>query len=471
MNDSLLQSLLALRKACVQLKAEAAPSVLARLDIMTTVLAKLIVDARDRPGMQDALLAEYAPLLDNLGPPAAAPTETSVDSGLRLDRARAGVQQALRREREAGRVSGESGVDLRKLAQVDGAFARACEDAIAEEIRQGNALAGDEGPRSEVFDRSAFRNYLVDALGEDPAVDIANVTLASRGFSKRTVLVELQNSRVLPREIALRIDRAFNFLGTKVSDEFSPLVALHGTGIRLPKPFALEPTGTVLDGPFVIFEKKSGGLVGNNFQAPSRNPDLAADVARCLAQVHRTPIGAVPRIHGGDLSAEDQVREDLDKSYADWTALGCSIPEMEAAFNWLYSHIDWAAGDCGVVHGDYNFNNLLIDGDRVSAIVDWEFLHAGNPAADLGWIHYSAEGICGWRKFLELYADAGGYRLDPERLEYFILLGQTRLGVMTLQTEIGFNEGRFDDLKFGLSGALYTNKVLMRISKLLEALA
>ena len=42
---------------------------------------------------------------------------------------------------------------------------------------------------------------------------------------------------------------------------------------------------------------------------------------------------------------------------------------------------------------------------------------------------------------------------------------------MTLQTEIGFNEGRFDDLKFGLSGALYTNKVLMRISSLLEALA
>jgi hypothetical protein len=40
---------------------------------------------------------------------------------------------------------------------------------------------------------------------------------------------------------------------------------------------------------------------------------------------------------------------------------------------------------------------------------------------------------------------------------------------MTLQSEIGFNQGRFDDLKFGLVGALYTNKVLMRIGTLLHA--
>lgn len=470
MSDALLQSLLALRKACVQLKAEVPASVGARLDIMTTMLAKLIVDERDRPGMENALLAEYATLPGVLGKSEVGLHAASEDPGSRLDRARARLQQLLRSARESG-PRGATGLELKKLAQADGAFARACEDAISAEIRQGDDLAANSELQSEVFDRSAFRNYLVGKLDEDPAVEIANVALASRGFSKRTVLVELRNSRVLPAEIALRIDRAFNFLGTTVSDEFAPLVALHGAGIRLPRPFALEPTGKVLDGPFIVFERKGGGLVGNNFQAPTPNPVLAADVARCLAQVHRTPIAVVPQIHGGGLSAEDQVREDLDKSYADFTALGFPVPVMDAAFTWLYSHIDRAAGDCAVVHGDYNFNNLLIDGDRVSAIVDWEFLHAGNPAADLGWIHYSAEGICGWRQFLNFYADAGGYRLNPVDLEYFILLGQTRLGVMTLQTEIGFNQGRFDDLKFGLSGALYTNKVLMRISTLLQALA
>jgi aminoglycoside phosphotransferase (APT) family kinase protein len=466
-SDALLQSLLALRKTCVELKAAVPAPARARLDIMSTVLAKLIVDERDRPGLQEALLAEYAALLDLPYESVAEPADSRSASA--LDRVRVRLRQALRDAREPAVAT--TGSFLKKLAQADGAFARACEDAIAAEIRHGEAAGANSDPQNEVFDRSAFRDYLIGALGEDPAVEVANVALASRGFSKKTLLVELRNSRVLPLEVALRVDRAFNFLGTTVSDEFAPLVALHRAGIRLPKPFALESTGKVLDGPFIIFEKRAGSLVGNNFQAPGRNLELAADVAHCLAQVHRTPVEAVPRIHGAGMSAQDQVREDLDKSYADFAALRCPIPVMEAAFSWLYANIDQASGDCGVVHGDYNFNNLLVDGDRVSAIVDWEFLHAGNPAADLGWIHYSAEGICGWRPFLDLYANAGGYRLDPADLQYFILLGQARLGVMTLQTEIGFNEGRFDDLKFGLSGALYTNKVLMRISSLLEALA
>ena len=157
------------------------------------------------------------------------------------------------------------------------------------------------------------------------------MTLASRGFSKRTLLVQLRNSRALPAEIALRVDRAFNFLGTTVSDEFAPLVALYEAGIRLPRPFALESTGKVLDGPFIIFEKRTGSLVGNNFQAPRPNAALATDVAKCLAQVHRTPVSVVPPIHGAGLSAEDQVREDLDKSYADFSALRHPVPVMETS--------------------------------------------------------------------------------------------------------------------------------------------
>lgn len=36
-----------------------------------------------------------------------------------------------------------------------------------------------------------------------------------------------------------------------------------------------------------------------------------------------------------------------------------------------------------LVHGDFNPTNLLIDVDRVSAILDWEWAHAGSPLADL----------------------------------------------------------------------------------------
>jgi aminoglycoside phosphotransferase (APT) family kinase protein len=427
LSDALLQSLLAIRKACVQMKPDLTLQQRARIDLMTTVLAKLIFDTRDLPAM------------------------------------------ALQRQQQCA-ASGVDAASMKTRVEIETAFAVAREAAIRAEIDRGELLSDTDDPQNEVFDKAAFRHYLIDTLAEDAAVEVADVRLASRGFSKKTILVTLRNSHVLPSELALRVDRPFNFLGTTVIDEFTPLVALHSTGIRLPKPYAIEPTGKVLDGPFIIFEKKSGGLVGNNFQSPARNPALASDVARCLAQVHRTPMALLPGLRGTSRSSIEQARSEIDKSKADWSALNRFEPLMDAAFEWLYANVASAEGERGVVHGDYNFNNLLIDADRVSAIVDWEFLHIGNPAADLGWFRYGAEGICGWQEFLNHYENAGGFKLSPRQLDFFYLLGQTRLGVMTLQTESGFNEGRFDDVKFGQSGALYTNKSLIRIGTILQSL-
>jgi aminoglycoside phosphotransferase (APT) family kinase protein len=427
LNESLLNALLALRKAAVQLSIDANPAQKAQLDIMATVIAKLIVERRDMPAMR----AAWRDAMSRLSLPPA-------DSK-----------------------------DMRTLAAAAVKLAVDSEKVIMAEMARNAAIYAGGNPQNEAFDRERFRDYLVREVGESPQLEIAEVRLASRGFSKKTVLVELRQARVLPQAIALRIDRPFNFLGTTVVDEFAPLVALHRAGVCLPKPHALESTGKVLDGPFIIFDRMPGVLVGNNFQAPARNPALAADVALRLAQLHRTPIATVGAIRGADRASREQIRQELDKSHGHWRALKRDIPVMDAAFSWLFANLELADSEQAVVHGDYNFNNILVDGDRVSAIVDWEFVQVGNPAMDLGWFYLGAEGVCGWDEFLRLYRAAGGRAFDPRQLEYFKLLGQTRLAVMTLQTESGFDEGRFDDIKFGVSGALFTHKSLQRVGTLL----
>ena len=40
----------------------------------------------------------------------------------------------------------------------------------------------------------------------------------------------------------------------------------------------------------------------------------------------------------------------------------------------------------GLVHGDYRIGNMLIDGGRVSAILDWELAYMGDVRFDLGYI-------------------------------------------------------------------------------------
>lgn len=44
----------------------------------------------------------------------------------------------------------------------------------------------------------------------------------------------------------------------------------------------------------------------------------------------------------------------------------------------------------GVVHGDYGPQNLLLDTSawEVSAVLDWEFAHDGNPVEDLAWAEW-----------------------------------------------------------------------------------
>ena len=38
------------------------------------------------------------------------------------------------------------------------------------------------------------------------------------------------------------------------------------------------------------------------------------------------------------------------------------------------------------VHGDYRTGNFLESGGRITAILDWELVHLGDPLEDLGWV-------------------------------------------------------------------------------------
>ncbi len=39
-----------------------------------------------------------------------------------------------------------------------------------------------------------------------------------------------------------------------------------------------------------------------------------------------------------------------------------------------------------LVHGDFRMGNLMVDGERVTGVLDWELAHIGDPVEDLGWL-------------------------------------------------------------------------------------
>lgn len=90
------------------------------------------------------------------------------------------------------------------------------------------------------------------------------------------------------------------------------------------------------------------------------------------------------------------------------------LPTLRAAREWA---IEWTQGSTGPmtpIHGDFFPGNVLVDGDRAAAVLDWEEARVDWPAIDLaaGIWHFA------WRRsrpddgtanaFLRAYRDAGG---------------------------------------------------------------
>lgn len=357
--------------------------------------------------------------------------------------------------------------DLKSLAPILRAerhYWLASGEAVAAEVKASAPAAPTETPTEAPFDTAALQTFLRKIPGEE-AVEVVEANVVSRGMSKKTILVKLKGGKALPDEVAVRLDQqATNYLGTTVVDEWPSVSHLWKHGARIAQPFAIETTGKVLGAPFLVSAKVGGGPVGGNYVNPARNPALGKDVAACLARIHAAPVEGLPPSMPNDGKHIDR---EIDKSYANWRELDVDNPIMEAGFRWIRANQALGYGPAAMVHNDYNFNNILVDGDRVSAVVDWEFVHIGVPAADLGYIRYTADAIIGFDAFCQAYAEAGGVLPSKDQLDFYIFWGQLRLAVMAFQGGENVDGGGQTDIRFSIARQ-HRRIATERIAALLE---
>jgi aminoglycoside phosphotransferase (APT) family kinase protein len=94
-----------------------------------------------------------------------------------------------------------------------------------------------------------------------------------------------------------------------------------------------------------------------------------------------------------------------------------------------------------VVHGDLRLGNLIVGPDGLRAVLDWELVHAGNPAEDLGWfcvkawrfgVDAPAAGLGRREELLAAYRAAGGADVTLDELRWWETLGTLRWGVICM---------------------------------------
>jgi aminoglycoside phosphotransferase (APT) family kinase protein len=164
---------------------------------------------------------------------------------------------------------------------------------------------------------------------------------------------------------------------------------------------------------------------------------IAGQLGEILARIHATDVGTLPPL--AHREAADHIaglRRQLD-------LLGQPQPVFELALAWLDRRKPAPTPRPVLVHGDYRTGNYLADESGVTAILDWEGAHLGDPIEDLGWlcvkswrfgaVDKPAGGFGSREDLWAAYEKAGGAKVDPARAHWWEVFGTVRWGIICHQ--------------------------------------
>jgi aminoglycoside phosphotransferase (APT) family kinase protein len=198
--------------------------------------------------------------------------------------------------------------------------------------------------------------------------------------------------------------------------------------------------------------------------------EKALEAARALARVHRVPLGEL-----GVLSmfarapAAKSPAEEARALHDLWRAheRGGS-PTIEAAFRWLHANASKVSDQRALVHGDYQFYNIIYNGETLDAVLDWELAHVGHPGEDLGFIRGCVTPAAPWSAFMEAYRGAGGAEVSDRDVAVFAILSNLRLMSYVLRGRAFFEAGETDSIQKAEVAVYFLPRLMQQVSRVMR---
>lgn len=158
------------------------------------------------------------------------------------------------------------------------------------------------------------------------------------------------------------------------------LVALAGTAVPVPEVIAFCEDATVAGLPFLVLERVPGRCLLRDPLADGDPEALVHSAIEVLAALHA--------VDWAERELDARAGSYLERQVERWrrqleqTPTAERLVGLESIHDWLCDHLPRDT-DQTIVHGDFGFHNLLVDGDEVSAVLDWELATIGDPLTDL----------------------------------------------------------------------------------------
>ncbi len=323
------------------------------------------------------------------------------------------------------------------------------------------------GPRSDEPMEERIRGYLAGQFATAD-LQLRDVQRIAVGWSHETWLFDAtwtsggdrhEQGFCLRRDPGNALLREMSDLGT----QFEVLRCLDATVVPTPHPYFYESDPRVLDAPFLVMEKVPGvcpspwGRDGRRFYEDAAQRGVLPDsFTDALVALHTLDWRAA----GLDLlGVPDTGTEFARREIAKWSRLIETTevepdPVLTDLICWLEGNMP-ATERLVLVHGAYRTGNLLIDDDRVSAVLDWETEVIGDPMYDVAYVlsPLNREGtdllsnLVERDAFCRRYEQGTGIEIDEERCRYYQLLYAMRSAAFWMSASGLFADGRNDDLR------------------------
>ena len=162
--------------------------------------------------------------------------------------------------------------------------------------------------------------------------------------------------------------------------------ALEGGSIPAARLIAVNP-----ELPAILTEHMPGRVDFRRIANPGERVSITRQFIEALAMLHKLPLEGrgFPGLTPG-ASIADCVCAELKVWQAMYKEAGPGDPLIDLAMNWLTHNVPDASGKPVLVHGDAGPGNFLFADGRLTALIDWELAHAGDPMEDLAWFSMRA---------------------------------------------------------------------------------
>ncbi len=267
------------------------------------------------------------------------------------------------------------------------------------------------------------------------AVGDGRLTAAERrpgGARKEAWYVDLERPDGTVVHLFLRYDRSDPAL-TKdpwtLHREATVYVALQNSPVPVPRVLGVHPVRQAM-----LSERVAGENWFSRIADPVEQEETARDFMVKLAALHALDAGSL------DLPAFPPVKTVTDAVHAEldeWERVlgergGTVDPALAFSLRWLRRNVPDYAGPPVLVQGDTGPGNFMYTGGRVTAVVDWELAHLGDPMDDIAWLSLRAtqEPFTDFPARLREYEVLSGNAIDEGRVHYYQVMAETKLQVM-----------------------------------------